>query len=174
MWNKVKRAFARIFRGYARSRKVLTYVSGFCVFFIAAITVANIITRAAFNQQIPAAYEITENGLVLVCFFAVAYAHFTNQNIRVEILLTRVSKRIAPILNLVIHVLMLVFAALLIWGSWSYFWSSWLAREIMTGAGIENVPIYPLKLVIPIMLGILCLEIIASIKNNVSQLVKRR
>ena len=148
MANWAKEACTAILHGYSGSRTVLTYISGLFAFLIAFLTVANIITRAGFSFQITAAYEVSENGLVLIAFFAIAYTHFTNKNIRVEVLLTRVSKRTASWLNLSAHILMLVVTALLVWGSWSFFWSSWQVREPMIGAGIKNVPIYPIKLII--------------------------
>jgi len=174
MSNWAKVTGSTVLRGYGRSRTVLAYISGFFAFLLAFLTVANVIGRASFGYQIPGAYEVSENGLVLICFFAVAYTHFTKKNIRVEILLTRVSERTATWLNLGTHTLMLFLTALLVWGSWSYFWGSWLVREPMTGSGIQNIPIYPVKLIIPIMLGILCFEIIASISNNISELVKKK
>lgn len=97
---------------------------------------------------------------------AIAAGIANDTHVRVDIFYGAWSRRRKALVNALGGLLlMLPFAAFLLWSSWDYVGSSWRQRETSTDAG--GLPyIYVLKTLMPVMALQLLLQAVASVLDN--------
>lgn len=140
----------------ARQPRILTgiqlLVTVSCVIVLFAImiyTVANVVNRIVVGTPLPAVIElITRWWMVPLVFGGWLIAHLANEHIRVEFISERTTGIFAPIHQLLIRVLLLVFLGIIAYGGWVGATENRLRSEhgIDTGA-----PIWITRYAVPLM-----------------------
>jgi TRAP-type mannitol/chloroaromatic compound transport system permease small subunit len=101
----------------------------------------------------------------LVFLLGAGHALRADAHVRVDVLSSRLSRRTRAWIDVAGIVLFLIpFAALVIWLSWPAIETSWRIRE--QSPDPDGLPRYPIKLALPIGLGLLILQ-------SLSELIKR-
>lgn len=132
------------------------------------ICVADVIGTNFFDWPVPGALEITESTMVLIVFGALAFAQEKRGHIRVEILHGYVSPRLQSFMDLVTHLVALVFFALLAWYSFGELSYSWEIRE--STMGTIRFPLYPARLLLSagtvLLIAQLALDVVADSRRT--------
>jgi TRAP-type mannitol/chloroaromatic compound transport system permease small subunit len=110
------------------------------------ICVADVVGINLFDWPVPGALEITESTMVLIVFGALAFTQEKRGHIRVEILYGFFGPRGQSFMDLVTHLIALVFFALLAWYSFGELSYSWEIRE--STMGTIRFPLYPARLLL--------------------------
>lgn len=101
----------------------------------------------------------------LVFLLGAGYALRNDAHVRVDVLSSRLSRRTRAWIDVAGIVLFLIpFSALVIWLSWPAIETSWRIREQSPDPG--GLPRYPIKLALPLGLGLLIVQ-------SLSELIKR-
>ena len=151
---------ARVRDLVAATCRLLSWVSGAMVIAIMLILVANVVMRALFTSSVQGSVEFSEVLLAFVVFAGLAYAQQSGSHVRTELVTSRLPDRIARPARVVG---LLVAAAVLAWctvataGRGIEAWQAGEARF-----GVRSVPTWPGRLAVPIGLGLLSLEVLAS------------
>ena len=111
-----------------------------------AICVADVIGTNVFDWPVPGTLEFTESTMVLIVFGALAFTQEKRGHIRVEILHALFGPRVQSLLDMLTHLVALVFFALLAWYSFGELAYSWEISEATMGT--IRFPLYPARLLL--------------------------
>jgi TRAP-type C4-dicarboxylate transport system permease small subunit len=105
--------------------------------------VADVVGTKFFDWPVPGTLEVTESTMVLIVFGALAFTQERRGHIRVELLYTHAGPRTRSFMDLVTHVVALVFFALIAWQGFGELAYSWEIREATMGT--VRLPLYPAR-----------------------------
>ena len=129
-----------------------------------AICVADVIGTNVFDWPVPGTLEFTESTMVLIVFGALAYTQEKRSHIRVEILYALFGARVQSFLDMLTHLVALVFFCLLAWYSFGELSYSWEIGEATMGT--IRFPLYPARLLLSagavLLIVQLALDVIAD------------
>ncbi len=130
----------------------------FCylVFVIMTITTMDVIARYVFNQ--PLMWGWTLNRLLFGTFilFAGIFTMSKREHIRIEIIYDHFPPKFKFAARLIAMACFLIFMGVLVWQSAWMGWNSMMIGE--KAAGTFRIPIYPFKMLIPILAFLFLLE----------------
>jgi TRAP-type C4-dicarboxylate transport system permease small subunit len=127
--------------------RALTDISSLCLFLILILICCDIFMRYAFAKPIPGTLEISEQTVVIITFFCLAYVGIRDRHIRTTIIIDRLSARGRYITELLAILLMIVLLAFLFWRTSVEAWRAFSIREVRMG--LIEIPMYPVKIAIP-------------------------
>ena len=135
-----------------RSSKIVCYL----VFVIMVITAVDVTARYFFNH--PLVWGWLTNRLLFGVFilFAGVYTLSKGEHIRIEIFYYHFPPRIKRIAQWIAMVAFVSFMGVLVWQSSWMGWNSLMMKE--KAAGAFRIPLYPFKLLIPIVAFLFLLE----------------
>jgi TRAP-type C4-dicarboxylate transport system permease small subunit len=111
--------------------------------------------RYAFNSPEPVSYEFSKMFLLLSFVLALAAVERQDRFIRCDLLLVRFSENVRNIvLNIISPILGLTFFGIVAWISFGDAWRALQIGQLSTSAW--PVPLFPVKIFIPIGYGFLC------------------
>ncbi len=138
------------------NRKVAIGLSGVGMILLASALVVDASMRTLFNMPILALDRIAEALLVWIIFAAFAYALITHAHVRVTLVVDRLPHRIRLGCEIFSNLVGLGFFAILTFVTWSYFWESWVIREVIYGP--VRMPFWPIKLSMPVGFSFITVE----------------
>ena len=143
-----------------RSSKIFCYL----VFVIMLITAADVTARYVFNH--PLVWGWLTNRLLFGVFilFAGAYTLYKGEHIRIEIFYDHFPPTFKSISRWISLVAFLAFMGVLVWQSSWMGWNSLMMKE--KAAGAFRIPLYPFKLLIPIVAFLFLLEGISYFRRR--------
>jgi TRAP-type mannitol/chloroaromatic compound transport system permease small subunit len=152
----MRRAFKRTADFIDAASDRLGRVFCYLVFVIMSITTIDVIARYVFNQ--PLLWGWTLNRLLFGVFilFAGIYTMSKREHIRIEILYDHFPPRVKFVGRLVALFCFVIFMGVLVWQSAWMGWNSLMIAE--KAAGTFRIPIYPFKMLIPILSFFFLLE----------------
>ena len=129
------------------------------------ISAANAVVRKAFNYSSNAFLEIQWYLFSAIFLFLAGYTLLRNDHVRIDVVASRLSKRVQTWID-IIGTLFFLFpmAFLIMWLSWPVFVEAYERHEISTNAG--GLIIWPARLLVPIGFALLIVQ-------GVSELIKR-
>ncbi len=133
-----------------------------------AICVADVIGTDFFDWPVPGALEFTESTMVLIVFGALAYTQEKRGHIRVEILYGLFGPRVRSFMDLMTHVIALVFFALVAWYSFGELSYSWEIRE--STMGTIRFPLYPARLLLSAGAVLLVVQLVLDVVMDAGRL----
>ena len=156
-----------------RVSRFLLLVSGILVLMMAWIVSYAVVKRYAFHAPDPYAYELSVIFLLFCGVLAFAAVEDMDRHVRNDILSSRFSRNCHLILmDVIFPILALFFVVILTWKSWA---------DAMYALQIDQVsnsplalPLGPIKIVIPLGYGLLCLVLIKKIFRGVFRLKLER
>jgi TRAP-type C4-dicarboxylate transport system permease small subunit len=141
--------------------KSLNWVACIAVILLVTAVFVDVFARWI-NRPVPGNIDTAELLLIPAVFFAMAYTHMLDGHIRVEILYTRMSKRVKGIMDSITLLIAIGVYGFIIWSTVNR------VRDIITSPdpgpitiGLA-IPIFPLLIVIIIGLIVLCLELLVN------------
>jgi len=132
-------------------------VVGVGFFLMMVGNVVDVLLREAANKPVPGIIELSELAIVMITFLGLAYTQLKRAHVSVELLILHLPDRPQTVLKMVGLLLALVFFAFLTYASVGIAHKSILIQEVRYG--IIPFPIWPAKLVMPIGLSLLCLQL---------------
>lgn len=164
MVKKEKKTLDRIIE---RASYYCLLLSGILILLMAFASSYGVVRRYAFHNPEPYSYEISIVFLLACVVLAIAHVQRLGQNLRVDFLASRLPKSVqAILLNIVGPILALFYVVILTWQSWEDAWYSMQIGEL--SMSIWRIPLFPVKLVVPIGAGLLCLVLLAQLYRGIS------
>lgn len=148
------------------------YISGVLAVIMACLATYGVIRRYAFNDPEKYSYEISIMFLVTGVVFAIPYIQRVGRHLRVDVISNRFPEGVQDVLlNIVVPILALVYFVPMTWKSWE---NAWYALQVGERSYSAWAPfLFPIKVTVPIGVGLLCLVLLAQLCRGVSSLIKR-
>ena len=160
MSHSIDKFFNRVDKVSGRIGKIFCYL----VFVIMVITTIDVTARYVFNQ--PLLWGWLTNRLLFGVFilFAGVYTLLKGEHIRIEILYDHFPPRIKTIARWISLAAMTSFLGVLVWQTSWMGWNSLMNNE--KAAGAFRIPLYPFKLLIPIVAFLFLLQGISYFRKG--------
>ena len=145
--------------------RVLAVISAGLIMVIMVIMVADVARRYFTGSSIPGVIEYSEVLMVAVIYLGLAFAQRKGDHIGVDIFINRMPKRTA---QLVEATGLVVVSLALLWMAWETLQVA--QQSVATGEyrfGLARVPIWPARIVIPLGISVLLLELFFDIVDLV-------
>lgn len=124
------------------------------------LTTFDVIARNVFNRPIPGTYEASEYLLVVIILFGIGYVQQRDAQVRVDMFINMMPRKIALSLEVIYTIIGLCFFALVVWQGIVGTFHSVEQGEIST---ILNIPSYPFEFLIAFGSFLLCLELFVKL-----------
>jgi TRAP-type C4-dicarboxylate transport system permease small subunit len=143
-----------------RASHVLLVFSGVITLLMAWTVAYGVVKRYVFHAPDPYAYEVSIIFLLLCAVLAVAGVERINRNIRNDIVCNRFPRGMQVILNVVTPLLALSFCVILAWKSGTDAFHALRIHQVSSSPWAA--PLAPIKFVIPVGYGLLCIVLISK------------
>jgi TRAP-type C4-dicarboxylate transport system permease small subunit len=155
-----------------RLSRLLLVISGVMIVLMVFTSTYGVARRYFFHSPEPYSYEISTMFLLWSFILAVAAVERYGRNIRVDFISSRVSERARHvILNIAAPIAGLFVCVMFSWqGFEAAMYSQKIGAVTMTA---WKVPLFPIKIIIPIGYIILCLVLIAKLYFGIVMFVRR-
>ena len=150
---------SRLDRMYFQFESALNLIGGLVIFLIVLLAVANVVGRNFFDMPISGYIDWTEQAMAFFAFFGIAYCQRLGGHIRMDIFVASLRGRALWFFELLSTLLMLAITVVLIVGSYYHFLRAW---DIGDSSFDINLPTWPAKLVVPVMLTVLALRLLLN------------
>lgn len=128
----------------------------FLILMIMAITTWEVVSRYVFNRPTLWVWPINRQLFGIFILFAGAYTMSKGGHIRVEIIYDFFPPPMKTLARWTAIACLVLFLGVLIWQGALMGWNSWKVGEVASGA--FRIPLYPLKLLIPLAIFLFLLE----------------
>ncbi len=143
-----------------RSSRIFCYL----VFVIMVITAIDVTARYVFNHPLLWGWLVNRLLFGVFILFAGVYTLYKGEHIRIEIFYDHFSPRIKTIANWIALAAFVAFMGVLVWQSSWMGWNSLMMKEKAPGA--FRIPLYPFKLLIPVVTFLFLLEGISYFRRH--------
>ncbi len=147
--------YSRCDRLLFKVESVFNLIGGTIIFGLVLLAVVNILGRKFFNTPVNGYIDWTEQAMAFFVFFGIAYCQRLGGHIRMDIVIRFLEGRVLYLFEFVATLLMLGVTVVLTYGSYLHFKRAW---DIGDSSFDIDLPTWPSKLVVPIMLGLLSLR----------------
>ena len=152
MTHIINKLFGWVDKAADRSARIVCYV----VFVIMAITVIDVTARYVFNHPLLWGWLVNRLLFGVFILFAGVYTLYKGEHIRIEIFYDHFPPKLKIIARWVALAAFLAFLGVLVWQSSWMGWNSLMMNEKAPGA--FRIPLYPFKLLIPVVAFLFLLE----------------
>ncbi|MBK0399836.1 TRAP transporter small permease [Limibaculum sp. M0105] len=159
-------AVSRADRALFVVERAMALLAGMTILGVMFVSVANILGRKLLNMPVPGFVDWMEQAVPLIAFFGIAFCQRLGGHIRMDLVLGNLKGRSVWIFEFIGILVILAISIVIMWGSWLHFERSfdWNAPMWSRDSTIDiGLPIWPIKLVVPVMLGFLCLRCILQL-----------
>ncbi len=136
---------------------VLNFLSGLLIFALMLMGMLQIVLRTLFRNPIYGYIDIVEVGMIAFALFSISYIMREGGHVRMELLVGFLKGRALWIAEFISAAVAFIITAILIPYSWTYFDRAWSFGD--STIDIE-LPTWPAKLVVPVMLSVLLVRLI--------------
>lgn len=153
---------SRLDRSLYRFERFLALIAGIFTLILMALAVVSVGGRELFERPLPGYVDWISQALPFIAFMGLAFTQRDGGHIRMDIVIGQLRGRALWFAELLTSVATLVILILLIWGAWSHFGRSfdWSAPMWSRDSTIDiNLPIWPTKVLVPLMFWVLGLRI---------------
>ena len=140
--------------------------SGVMTLTLMVLAVISVSGRHLFNAPLPGYVDWISQAMPFIAFLGLSYTHRVGGHIRMDLVIGRFQGRWMWLIEMFSSIFVLGVIILLIWGSWSHFDRSfdWASPLFSRDSTIDiNLPIWPTKLLVPIMFSVLALRTVLQI-----------
>lgn len=132
-------------------------LTSWVTFFLALVMGANVLLRYGFSIGFIWSQELEWHLFVPICLFGMSYALLHGEHVRVDIVYAGLRPRAKLVIDVIAHVLSIVFCVVVIWLSIPYVQQSWSIGEGTANPGGIDYR-YVVKAIIPIGFALLLLQ----------------
>lgn len=157
---------SRLDRALLRLEATLNLLGGVTIFLLVLLAVVHVVGRKLFNAPVFGYVDWIEQLMVIFAFFGISYCQREGGHIRMDILVGRFRGRTLWLVEWISVLFMLLLTAALVYGSWHHFLRSfdWEAPLFSRDSTIDiGLPIWPAKLIVPVMLSLLFLRLLLQL-----------
>ncbi len=151
------RLLSRADRIWSPLENFLNFLSGLLIFALMLMGMLQIVLRTLFRNPIYGYIDIVEIGMIAFALFSISYVMREGGHVRMELLVGRLKGRALWIAEFIGAAVAFIITAILIPYSWTYFYRAWSFGD--STIDIE-LPTWPAKLVVPVMLSVLLVRLI--------------
>ena len=165
----VKKVMQTIDHLIERASHLFLVLSGILIVVMMFSTSYGVIRRYAFTSPEPYSYEISTMFLLFSFVFAVSAVERLNRHIRVDFISVRLPERVQNILlNIIAPIIGIYYSVLLTWKSLETALFSLQIGEV--SPSIWAVPLFPVKVMVPIGYLLLVLVLLTRIYKGIASL----
>lgn len=159
--------FVKIAHVANRLSKISALVGTWCIIPLGLLSVIDVFLRYVFNAPLKGTLEYSELMLVMIVWLGFAYVSAVNGNIKIEIIVSRLSWRKQTYFDILATLFGLAIIVTISWVAFALARDSWHMREIMD---VSKFPVYPFKAVVFVSSIIFCIELLAELGINIVKL----
>lgn len=159
-------ALSRIDTSLLKIENFFALVAGLVTLLLMVLAVVSVSGRLLFNQPLPGYVDWITMALPFIAFLGVSYTQRDGGHIRMDIVVGRFRGRMLWLVEGITATVTFLLLLFLIWGAWSHFGRSFdFAAPLWSrDSTIDlNLPIWPTKILVPIMFGVLALRMLVQI-----------
>jgi TRAP-type C4-dicarboxylate transport system permease small subunit len=142
----------------------LNLVAAIAIFSLMLMGVVQIVGRSFFDFPLPGYIDYIEQFIGIFAFLGVAYCQRIGGHVRMDLLITKLPRRMQPSAEALGVGLTLLLITLLIWGSYQHFERAYLLGDSTMDI---RLPVWPSKLLVPIALSVLWLRLVVQFSGYV-------
>ncbi len=154
------RLLERADRLWSPLENFLNFLSGLLIFALMLMGMLQIVLRTLFRNPIYGYIDIVEVGMIAFALFSISYVMREGGHVRMELLVGFLKGRALWIAEFIGAAVAFIITAILIPYSWTYFHRAWSFGD--STIDIE-LPTWPAKLVVPMMLSVLLVRLIIQL-----------
>ena len=154
---------------YPTSR-IVNIVGAIVLAMMMFLVAVDVTLRYTIDLPVKGSVELVELMMIIVVFLAVAYTASQRGHVAIELVSTRLPKRVQSILDVFTSFLSLVFIVLIIWRSILRGITMWQDHHVTIVLGI---PIFPFLYIIAFGCALLAIILIANILDSLAQAIKK-
>ncbi|OWU83208.1 hypothetical protein ATO6_20440 [Oceanicola sp. 22II-s10i] len=143
-------------------------LSALALFLIALIVCYEVTSRYLFNSPTIWAWDINVQLMLTLIMLGLANVHRQNKNIAVDVLTEQLSVRTRAALGVIFGLFLIFIAGVILYFGWFYFHQSFSRGQ--TAPSLFAPPLWPVKFMLPLGAGILLLQAIARILQDLDML----
>jgi TRAP-type C4-dicarboxylate transport system permease small subunit len=152
-----------------RAGNLFLIVSGLMLVVMVLLATYGVVRRYIFDSPEPYSYELSMVFMVWSFIFAVAALERQRRHIRVDFVSGRLpAKGQGILLDIIAPILGLFYCSLLTWQGWQVAMFSLSIDEVSSSAWA--IPLFPVKILVPVGYGLLCLVILTILFHGVASL----
>ncbi len=157
----------KLSRRLGKASSVLVYAGVFALFIMMTLTTVDVLGRYLFSSPILGVFEVTEFLVLIVIFSFLAYTQSQKSHVAVDLLVTRFPKRVQRWLEIINHILCLIFMILI---TWMGILKALELKDIGETSPNLLVPNYPFVFFLVLGCMVMCIEYV----RNLIQLISSR
>lgn len=148
------------------------FASGIMAVVMAGLATYGVIRRYVFNNPEPYSYELSTMFLLVGIVLAIPYIQRVGRHLRVDIIAGRLPEGAQTVLlNILVPLVALFYLVPMTWQSWEDAYHSLSIGETSFSAWAP--PFFPIKVWVPIGVGLLCLVLFAQLCHGLYLLKER-
>ncbi|MFC1580863.1 TRAP transporter small permease [Thermodesulfobacteriota bacterium] len=120
--------------------RLMSHVSSLILFLMMILTILDVVLRKMASKSILGTVELTEFMLVILVFFALAQTETLDGHVKVDLIMSRFSKRVQSIMDMITQFVCFILSLLITWSSLDYSEKMRLSEEVTQDL---LIPIYP-------------------------------
>lgn len=142
-----------------RTSKYFALLSGIMILLMAFTASYGVVRRYVFKSPEPYSYELSTMFLLWTFVLALAYLEKLDMHLRVDFFVVLLPEKFRIfLLNVISPLFGFVFCSVLTWGGWTAaIYSLDIGEKSMS---IWAVPLFPVKVIIPLGYGLLCIVLL--------------
>ena len=146
-------------------------ISGIFILLMSFLSTYGVGRRYLLHKPEPYSYELSTILLVACVVLAVAGLQRHSRHLRVDFMANRLPAHVqSTLINIVTPVLALFYVVIVTWQSWANAIYSMKIGETSQSSWEE--PLFPVKLLVPIGMALLCLVLGAQLSSGITTLIK--
>ncbi len=147
------------------------FLGGLAIVIMMLIVIVDTLLRYIFNAPLTWGFEVDIFLMIAVVYVTLAYTEAQDGHIRVTLIYTHLPAKIQAILAVITRVIVLGVCVLFLWSGW--LGASEALRLHSATVGIVALPLFPVKLLIPIAAFLMCLQVIRDIPRYIDTALGR-
>lgn len=155
----------RIANGFDRALKYVVtgmgLIAGMTIVIMMFIVIVDTMLRYLFNAPLIWGFEVDIFLMVAVVYLALGYTEAQDGHIKMTMVYEHMPPKIQAVLFIITRVIVLGVCVLFVWAGWLASWQALMSHS--TTVGLVKLPLFPVKLLIPIGALIMCLQIIRDL-----------
>ena len=140
-------------------------IAGVGVFFMMFAITLDVFLRRVFNAPTIWANEASSYLLLVMVFMGAAYALREKAHIRIDVVVTKLPRRVQDWMQVISSIIFLIFTGILGYFTWSIFMDT--VRFAETSRSLWDIPLAPWQVWLPLGLAIISLLLTLNIYNEV-------
>jgi TRAP-type C4-dicarboxylate transport system permease small subunit len=150
--------------------RFLHHVGQWVVVLMVLLTVTDVCLRYIFNSPILGSYEITQFMMAILIFASVGYTMAVKEHVSVDLVITKLPKRVRALLEAITCVLACGLFAVAAWRTVVHVGTTWKRHDVSADLFI---PVSPFVLFVALGLAVLSLVLLVQFIQSLARVLKK-